>query len=226
MLERSSSMISVKGGIVEYRAEELYVNPFLISQEAVAAGIEFRGDCESPTIGEYILAATLPNFTVSQTFESIQTPPEDACNWSREVLEAEGVEGNVYFAGIGNHVPGELMFVFGGVNPKNSISKIHSNIYNFWGEAYKPSPRTKRCVQRREHIFSKAAIKGKAVQVKIRRDQTSKTKMTLSQGTEVTVIYADKNWSYIKAKSSHECQSDPEWTTYEDFGWVSTADYE
>ena len=224
--ERRPSMISVNGGIVEYGAEELYVSSFSIAQEALAEESAFGIDCEPPTIGEYILAAKLPKFKVSRTFESVETPPEDACSWSREVLEAEGVEGNLYFAGIGNHVPGELTFVSGGVNPRDSISKIHSNVYNFWGHEYKPSPRTKRCVQRDEHDFSKATIKKKAVQVKSRRDHASKTKMTLSQGARVMVIYANQPWSFIKSKGLHECQTDPEWTTFEDFGWISTTDYE
>ncbi len=130
-------MISVDGGIVEYGNEERYISSFSIAQEAVSEDSKFSANCESPTIGEYILAAKLPNFKVSQTFEFVQTPPEDACSWSREVLEAEGVDGNIYFAGIGNHVPKELTFIVGGVNQKDSISKIHSNIYNFWGKVLK-----------------------------------------------------------------------------------------
>jgi len=123
------AMIRVNGGIIEYRTDELYINPFSIARESVADESRFSADCEYPTVGEYLLAAKLPGFTVSQTFEFVQTPPEDACTWNREFLQAEGVDGNVHFAGIGSQVPGELTFESGGVDPRNSISKIHTNIY-------------------------------------------------------------------------------------------------
>lgn len=182
--------------------------------------------CESPTFSEYLLAAKLPKFLVSHTFESIVSPPYDVCTWNKGVLEAEGVDGHIYFSGIGSHVPKELEYISGGINPRDSISRIHYNIYAFWGDEYKPSPRTSRCVQRNSRNLMKGTIKRNTVEVKSRRDQSSKTKMTLARGAEISIIYTNNKWSFINAKGSHECQPDPEWTKFEDYGWIATADYE
>lgn len=200
----SSSLLSVGGGILEYGKEEIYVAPFSITQdvrkEEETAGIT----CESPTFSEYLLAAKLPNFRVSNTFESIESPPYDVCTWNKKVLEAEGVDGHLYFSGIGSHVPKELEYVSGGVNPRDSISRIHYNIYAFWGNEYKPSPRTSRCVQRNGRNLMKGTIKRNTVEVKSRRDQSSKTKMTLVRGALCVNITETPSLRQIRVEGGKE----------------------
>lgn len=223
---RTPSMLDVAGGIMELGEDEIYVSPFTVAREAVVpTDRDNIIDCEIPTISEYLMAAKLPGFKVVQAFESLQPPPDDACSWSREVLEAEGIDGNVYFGGIGSHVPSELEFIYGGNNPRDSISRIHSNPFTFWGDEYKPASRATRCVQRSDRNFSRATT-NKRVLVKSRRSQASKTKMTLPRGTQVTIVYRSNDWSFITAAGPHECQNDPEWTTFQDSGWILTTDSE
>lgn len=218
-------MIHVDGGIIAVGTEETYVSSFSIAREAAVNESLDDTDCNIPSVPEYLMAAKLPDFKVSQAFESLQSPPDDACSWSRDVLEAEGVEGNVYFGGIGNHIPAELEFIYGGSNPRDSISRIHSNIFIFWDDEYKPSPRVARCITRDAHSFSTAKISKEAAPARTRRSEASNVKMTLNRGTQVTIIYTSDNWSFITAEGSHPCQTDPEWTKFEDSGWILTTDY-
>lgn len=218
------AMLRVEGGIIEYGGDELSINSFTIAAEAGGAETLSDPACEDPTVGEYLLAAKLPAFTVSRTFEFVQAPPEDACTWNREVLQAEGVDGNVYFAGIGSQVPGEVTFLSGGTDPRETISRIHSNIYSFWGSEYQPAPRSRRCVHRDENHFPEATIRNKSAQVKSRRASDARTKMTLPRGTRVTVLSMHGDWSFIKARGEHPCQPDPEWATFEDTGWLPAAE--
>lgn len=222
--ERDSAMIDVAGGIIEVGGEEIFVTPFSVSREAEINNEPDAPDCENPSIPEYLMAAKVPGFKVSHAFEILQPPADDTCSWSRDVLEAEGVEGNIYFAGIGNHRPDELTFVYGGSNPRDSISKIHSNVFTFWGDEYKPSPRGSRCIYRRESSFRTATVHKELVLVKDRRSERSRTKMTLTRGTPVTIIHLGTDWSFIKAQGRHPCQPDPEWTTFEDSGWILTKE--
>ncbi len=218
-------MMHVDGGIIALGTEETYVSPFSIAREAALKESLDDTDCVIPSVPEYLMAAKLPDFKVSQAFESLHSPPDDACTWNRDVLEAEGVDGNFYFGGIGSHVPAELEFISGGTDPRDSISRIHSNIFTFWDDEYKPSPRAARCVKRDAHSFLAAKIHKETVQVRTRRSEAATVKMTLNRGTQVTIIHTNDNWSFITAEGSHPCQTDPEWTKFEDTGWILTTDY-
>ncbi len=212
----------VPEGMVEYNKEEIFVPAFSIATDA---WVENPDDppCPVPTVAQYLRAARHAAIRPSDAFEFLQTPPEDACTWNREVLEAEGIDGHVYFAGLGAHRPRELEFTAGGAAARDSVSKIHSNIYSFWGEEYKPSPRKRRCVDNGTGAFIPAVVTGDGAELKTRRDDASRTKMTIPPGSQVGVIHREGEWVFIEAAGVHPCQPDPAWTTFKDFGWIHRA---
>lgn len=212
----------VPEGLVEYNQEEIFVPAFSIGEDALAENPD-ETPCPVPTVAQYLRAARHSTIRPSDAFEFLQTPPEDACTWNREVLEAEGIDGHVYFGGLGAHRPRELEFTAGGVAARDSISRIHSNIYSFWGEEYKPSPRKRRCVDNGTGAFPRAVVIGDGAELKTRRDDASRTKMTIPPGSPVGVVHREGDWVFIEAAGVHPCQPDPAWTTFNDFGWVHRA---
>lgn len=213
--------IKVNGGVYSFESEEVYLDPFLISQFAVQSDTP---TCELPTMHEYLAAAKQSDFVESKSFEAIMNPPEDACTWSKEELEAEGVSGNNYFAGIGSHIPTDgFRFIRGGTDPKDSISSINTNIFAFWGEEFKPSTRAYRCVERNKMIHQSGFINGPNVHMYAGPRQDFKVKMKIEQNAPVVILFEQGGWAFIEAKGSHMCQEDPEWDVFEDKGWVRSA---
>lgn len=217
----SSRLIRAGGAVHTFGEDEVYVAPFLFPARASA---EAAPDCELPNMYEYLVAAKDPELAVSDAFEPIQSPPEEACEYSREVLEAEGVAGYSYFAGLGPRKPEELEVVHGGTDARETITRMSAVILAFWDKEHHPSPLAHRCITRKP-FETPGSIQAARAEVKTRRSEGSKTKMTLPQGTAITVLYREGTWSFIKATGPHPCQKDPEWTRFEDYGWILNSTY-
>ena len=73
----SPAMIDVPGGVYRFGTEEVYLDPFSIAKFAVPAKSEFKDQdsvtCDSPTMFEYLAAAGRPGFSISNSFESIES---------------------------------------------------------------------------------------------------------------------------------------------------------
>lgn len=213
--------IRAGGAVHTFGDEEVYVPPFLLEARARAKA---PADCEPPTMYEFLVAAKDPELEVGEAFEPIASPPEDACDYSREVLEAEGVGGYSYFAGLGARRPEEMETLHGGRKPRETISRLSAVIVAFWGEEQQPAPLAHRCVTRKA-FETAGSIQAARAEVKTRRSAEARTKMTLPRGTAVTVLYREGTWSYVKATGPHPCQKDPEWTSFEDYGWILNSAY-
>lgn len=213
-------LIHIERGVYALESGEVYLDAFSISQSAFA---DHATLCDPPTVDEYLAAAQSAGFVASQAFEPVATPPEDACTWDAQVLEAEGVAGNNYYAGLGRTLPTDgFRFVYGGKDPRTTISALDANIHAFWGDEYKPSPRAGRCVEREERVHELRIVRADTP-VYPRRDAKTRVKMTLKQGAEVKVLYEKNGWSFVAGKGAHGCQKNPEWDVFEDRGWVSSA---
>lgn len=214
--------IRVPSGIYQVGDEEVYFDSFLISQSAFRSADSVA--CDLPTVNEYLVAARNPEFLASKYFEQVMTPAQDACTWSKEVLEAEGVAGNIYFAGLGSHVPQDgFRFVRGGKDPRETISSIDNNIYSFWGEGFKPSPRGYRCVERETVDHPRAFVKAITANVLVRRSDGARVKMVLTEGAGVKILFERAGWSFVEAQGHHRCQEDREWDVFEDRGWLKSG---
>ena len=137
--------IRVEAGVYRIDDREVWLGAYTLDAEAGPPGACDGGTL--PTAEERRVAARNPSFTPSTLFEELAMPAAEPCDYSGAVLEAEGVEGWLWFAGWGAHL-GEGQVMAGQNDVREGVIRIHSNPWHFWGEEAKPAPRGARCVHR------------------------------------------------------------------------------
>ncbi len=190
--------LSGEAGVYDVAGSEYFVDAYRIQARATAG--EYRHDgCDAARPEEWLVAARRPEFTVSNAFERVAEPPEEPCAYSAEVLEAEGVEGWVHFAGRGEHLGAETKVVAGGDEPRETWVKVHQNPWSFWGDEYKPSPRAWRCVERGKPRREKAFVQASRLNLRARRAADGAVLGEVRIGTELTVAHRSGDWACVEA---------------------------
>ncbi len=136
---------------------------------------------------------------MGKAFEWVAEPPEEPCAYSPEILEAEGVEGWVHFAGLGDHLGDETKVIAGGKDPRDTWVKVHQNPWSFWGDEYKPSPRAWRCVERAKPRREKAFVQASRLKLRARRATDGAVLGDVRIGTEVAVAHRSGDWAWVEA---------------------------
>ncbi|WP_242343802.1 tetratricopeptide repeat protein [Anaeromyxobacter terrae] len=190
--------VAIEGGVYEVGGAEYYLDAYRIQARATQG--EYEHDvCEAPRPEEWLVAARQRGFTVGNAFEYLAEPPEEPCAYSAESLEAEGVEGWVHFAGLGEHLGAETKVVAGGKEPRETWVKVHQNPWSFWGDEYKPSPRAWRCVERVTPRREKAFVQASRLKLRARRATDGAVLADVRIGTEVAIAHRAGNWVWVEA---------------------------
>ncbi len=193
-----AAWISVEAGVYEVGGAEVWLDAYRIQARATPG--EHEADrCQAPRAEEWLVAARQREFTVAKAFEYLAEPPEEPCSYSPDIVEAEGVEGWVHFAGLGDHLGAETKVVLGGKEPRETWVKVHQNPWSFWGDEYKPSPRAWRCVERGTPKREKAFVQASRLKLRARRAADAELRADVRIGTEVALAHRAGDWVWVEA---------------------------
>jgi len=207
--------LDVPAGVVDVAGVEYWVEAFRIDSRATTAA-EPPAGCKDARGEEWLAAARLPEFVPSQAFEQLTAPPDEPCSFSKEVLEAEGIEGWVHFAGLGSHKGQETQVVTGGAAARTTWVRVHSNPYSFWGDEYKPAPRAYRCVERQSGPREAAFVQASRLKLRPRRATGAEVVADLPIAAELAVVHREGDWAFVDVSAKGEV------TDCTKRGWVGT----
>lgn len=211
--------VRVEPGVYTVDGREVWLNGFALDG---APGAE--DSCQSralPTVEERRVAARNPAFVPSALFEALANPSDDPCGYSMAVVEAEGIDGWLWFGGAGNHL-GESEVRNAPQDPREGVIRVHSVAWSFFGEDAKPAPRGERCVTRDALQPTPAWIAASSVNVRAGRATTFVALDKVEAGGAVKVWHREADWAWVEAPKSVLDTSGSEPNTHECtvFGWV------
>jgi hypothetical protein len=214
----------VNSGIYKVNNAEYYLHAFYI--QTAAKPCDSNCYCDSlrrPTREEYLVAARNPKLVCGKYWEYLGHVPESICDCSADLLEAEGICGLDYFAGLGKKSadPNVIKIEQGGSDPRTTIISTSAISMAFYGEEMKPGPRAVRYVKdSAKYPDVKVKLSANGVTVRTGRGEKFPRRMTMAKGTALSVIYKDTAWVFIEADGSHGCNKDPQYDNFRDCGWV------
>ncbi len=193
----AAGWIAVDAGVYEVGGVEYYLDAYRIQARATP-GDYGHDRCEAPNPEEWLVAARQRAFTLGDAFETVAAPPEEPCAYSQQVVDAEGVEGSLHFAGLGAHLGGETKIVTGGRDPRETWVKVHS-MFIAMSEDNEPSPRAWRCIERGKPRREKAFVQASRLKLRAKRVKDAGVRGDIRIGTEVAVAYRSGDWAYVEA---------------------------
>jgi hypothetical protein len=203
VMAAAPARLEVPAAAIEVAGVEYWVEAFRIDAKATATD-EAPSGCQAARGEEWLAAAKLGELVPSQAFEQLAAPPDEPCSFSREVLEAEGIEGWMHFAGLGAHKGSATEVVTGGTSARTTWVRVHSNPYSFWGDEYKPAPRAHRCVERKPGPREQAFVQASRLKLRPRRASAGDPVADLPIATEVAVVHREGDWAFVEVKSKGE----------------------
>ncbi|MSQ00807.1 MAG: hypothetical protein EXR71_02815 [Myxococcales bacterium] len=214
--------IRVDAGVYRLDDREVWLGGYRLDASAGAAG-----SCDGgalPTVEERRVAARNPAFMPSTLFEELAMPSSEPCAYTGAVLEAEGIEGWLWFAGWGAHL-GEAEVMSGQGDAREGVIRIHANPWHFWGDEAKPAPRGVRCVHRDPLSASTVTVGATGVLLRKERGAAAPVVAQVAPRNQVKEWFREGGWSWIEAPRSVSDNSGSEHAIRECtvFGWVPSA---
>ena len=211
--------LRVESGVYPLGEGEVWLGGFVIDD--VVGDMQACRDRDLPTVEERRVAARLPGFVPSGVFEALAMPSTDACGYTTAVLEAEGIDGWLWFAGWAPHL-GEAEVITGKGSALDGIVRVHANPWHFWGEESKPAPRGARCVTRDPVAPSARHAAPTALSVRAGRVATSPVTEEVAAGVAVTVWHQAGDFAFVEVPRQVIDRSGegPETRTCTVRGWI------
>ncbi len=221
-LALASPPIRVEAGVYRIDDREVWLGTYTLDADPGPYGACDGGAL--PTAEERRIAARNPLFTPSALFEELSMPSDEPCFYSGAVLEAEGIEGWVWFAGWGAHL-GEGQVMSGQNDAREGVIRIHSNAWSFWGDEFKPAPRGARCIHRDPLSARTVMVNATGVLLRKERGTTAVAVAQAAPRTPVKEWFREGGWSWIEAPRAVIDNSGSEHAVRECtvFGWVSSS---
>ena len=192
--------IEVPAGIYTVEGREIWVEAFELSDTLnLNDGACREAKQRVPSADEWLVAAQLPGFKASDRFELVNGPQTEACEFSMAVLEAEGVEGWIHFAGWGASV-GESQVLSGKGDPRAGHLRIHQNPWHFWGDEAKPAPRGERCVVKSTDTATETAFARAPVTLRSGRKGEHVDVFKVAKDARLTVLHKQGEWALVSAQ--------------------------
>ncbi len=217
--------VEVPAGIYAVGDREVYVEAFEIADTVESKeGFCREAGLRIPTSDEWLIAAKHRDFKVSAVFEEVDGPASESCENSMAVLEAEGVEGWMHFAGWGGDL-GQAVLLSSKGDPRAGRIRIHQNAWHFWGDDAKPSPRGERCVKAAASRPETAFVQKAPVTLLSKRNAARRNVLTASTGAQVTVFHRAGDWAYVSAEKRvpDDSGSEPRVWSCGIQGWVKQS---
>lgn len=211
--------VRVEPGIHRVDGREVWLGGFEL--DATVGPEDACGPDVRPSADERRVAARSPAFVPSGAFELLALPSDEACGYTTAVVEAEGVDGWLWFGGWGPHL-GEGQVVSGEGDGREGVVRVHQVAWHFFGEEAKPAPRASRCVRRDALTPTTAWVSASAVNVRAGRDASFAAVTKVEAGAPLQVWHRDGAWSWVEAPKTvvDRSGSEPETRSCTVFGWV------
>jgi hypothetical protein len=223
LLAADPAPVRVAAGVYPVGDREVWTGGFTLDG-AVGAPDSCAGrSLALPLADERRIAAKNPAFVPSKQFEALETPADGPCEYSMAVVEAEGIEGYVWFGGWGEHL-GESEIIASQGDVRDGVIRIHMNPWAFWGDDAKPAPRGERCIVREPVTPSPAWVDASSVNVRGGRGTQFAQIHKVLAGTELAVLHREGDWAWVTAPKEVEDTSGSEPTTHSCTvqGWVKS----
>jgi hypothetical protein len=210
-----------QGGVFEVDGREVWLGAFNLDN-----ALSPEGTCAAlPSADERRIAARLPSFVPSGSWERLASPPDEACGYTSAVVEAEGVDGYLWYGGWADHL-GESEVIAGQGDPRDGVIRIHQNPFHFWGEEAKPAPRGERCVVRAPATEAAAWVDASSLNLRTGRGAQFPVVLRLDAGAPLRVLHREVEWAWVSAPREVTDDSGSEGAVIrrcEELGWVSAA---
>ncbi|MBN2498512.1 MAG: hypothetical protein JXR96_28230 [Deltaproteobacteria bacterium] len=204
-------VLRVPAGIHKLDKAEVYLESFEIDRRAVPEKTE---NCAEPSVEQWLVAAGQKGFEPSKAYEYVATPPKVGCDYSQEEVEAEGVAGQYYFAGLGEKLPGEA-WKRSGSSVRDTISVVPALVLDAWGQ--KPSPVMRRCL-RKVHAGERVRKYVLASTLNLRAGRSSEFEALeqLRIAMPLEVVHAAGDWRFVEVEITRKDNG----CKYRTRGWV------
>lgn len=161
----------------------------------------FIATCETPTIAEWLVAAKNPAFVLSNGYEGLRSPVDDLCDFTQEDFDAEGVAGAAYFGGKGAQPGRETQVLFGGADPRSTVSVVSELALDFWAEDCKPVPMRWRCVLKRSSSKPKEMfVNASTLNVRAGRGADFALVEKVPIAAKVEVFHLQGEWAWVRVE--------------------------
>jgi hypothetical protein len=155
--------------------------------------------CPWPDSAEWA-AAKRGGFAPSRSAFQLRSPATDACSWSAEELEAEGITGSVWFGGDPKTQSSYADPGSGGV------FSVNATVYYFWED--QPEPHGTACVDRgTENPVVPAFVQASTLNLRAKRSADSAVVGRVGIGQPIWVLGRSDTWAYVQlpdgGKESH-----------------------
>lgn len=155
--------------------------------------------CPWPQAAEWT-AASKGGFTPSRAAFQIASPATDACSWSKDELEAEGITGSVWFGG-------DPVTQSSYADPgSGGVFSVNATVYYFWED--QPEPHGTACVDRgKEASVVPAFVQASTLNLRAKRSAESAVVGRVGIGEPIWVLGQSAGWAYVqlpdRGKESH-----------------------